>query len=165
MGQDIRKLIYDGARPESLTGLDRDSRFVDLSFDLFKDRSTLRANFVTADLMSDMQDSPGSADVEASKLADSINHTGVAPGPNPSYLHPSGESKVKLVALPELYDRYDIVVATSFLHLYNLNEQVALATRLARMMKRRPGSLSLGRQAASAKPGEYGTISEKIRLT
>lgn len=48
--QDIRKLVYDGARAENLYGVDIHSKFIDLGYDLFKDRETLKSQFLIADI-------------------------------------------------------------------------------------------------------------------
>ena len=48
-GQDMRKLIVDGAPAENLFGLDKERGFIDLGYDLFGDRGTLRSHMVVAD--------------------------------------------------------------------------------------------------------------------
>lgn len=49
-GQDIRKLVYDGAPSSNLHGIDIDAAFIELGYDLFLDRNTLESTFSTADL-------------------------------------------------------------------------------------------------------------------
>lgn len=135
------------------------------SYELFGDRATLQADFVNSDLMAAKYSSI-TTQSEVSQLADKVNWTGLAPGSNLSYLVPAPEErKVKLVELPDLYDQYNVVVATSFFHLYNLGEQLELAKCIARMIKRKPGSLLVGRQIASVVPGEYNSISENKGAT
>jgi len=51
-GQDIRKLVYDGAPSSHLYGIDIDTAFLDLGYNLFLDRNTLESTFTTADLFS-----------------------------------------------------------------------------------------------------------------
>ncbi|RDW84207.1 class I SAM-dependent methyltransferase [Aspergillus mulundensis] len=52
-GQDIRKLVHDGAPSENLIGVDTEPRFLDLGYQLFKDRDTLKAHFLTGDVLAD----------------------------------------------------------------------------------------------------------------
>ncbi|OJJ70222.1 hypothetical protein ASPBRDRAFT_129693, partial [Aspergillus brasiliensis CBS 101740] len=51
LGQEIRRLVYDGAPAESIVGLDISDVFIDLGFDLFKDRTTLKSTFLVEDLL------------------------------------------------------------------------------------------------------------------
>ncbi|KAE8413051.1 hypothetical protein BDV36DRAFT_287349 [Aspergillus pseudocaelatus] len=46
LGQDIRRLAYDGAPSENLVGLDLRNAIIELGYDLFKDRDTLKARFI-----------------------------------------------------------------------------------------------------------------------
>ncbi len=51
LGQDLRKLLFDGApSSDSLYGLDMEPAFFDLGYELFRDRDSMRATFITADL-------------------------------------------------------------------------------------------------------------------
>ncbi|PVH89870.1 hypothetical protein DL98DRAFT_601378 [Cadophora sp. DSE1049] len=49
-GQDIRKLIYDGAPASSIYGAELRSEFIELGFDCFRDRETIGATFLTANI-------------------------------------------------------------------------------------------------------------------
>lgn len=57
LGQDIRKLVMDGAPPENLYGAELHAPFIDLSYDLFRDRG-LAATFMEADALVLSEDSP-----------------------------------------------------------------------------------------------------------
>ena len=48
-GQVIRKLVHDGAPAENLVGTDLEQGFVDLGYDLFKDRGRLESTFTAGD--------------------------------------------------------------------------------------------------------------------
>jgi SAM-dependent methyltransferase len=50
VGQDIRKLVYDGAPAENLYGSDLMQDFLDIGYDLFLDKDTLNATFIAADI-------------------------------------------------------------------------------------------------------------------
>ncbi|KAL5120860.1 hypothetical protein ACEQ8H_001341 [Pleosporales sp. CAS-2024a] len=53
-GQDIRKLVYDGAPCNQIIGADSESRFIDLGYDLFLDRQKLKAaRFRTGDVFAE----------------------------------------------------------------------------------------------------------------
>lgn len=49
-GQDLRKLVHDGAPASSLYGADLRSEFIDLGYDLFLDRDRIGVQFLTADI-------------------------------------------------------------------------------------------------------------------
>lgn len=49
-GQDIRKLVHDGAPSEKLFGTDLNGGLIAAGFDLFLDRETLRSKFFVADI-------------------------------------------------------------------------------------------------------------------
>ncbi|KAJ5088007.1 hypothetical protein N7456_011623 [Penicillium angulare] len=53
LGQDIRRLILDGAPAEYLVGLDIEPAYIDLGYELFKDRSSLQSRFIVQDLFQD----------------------------------------------------------------------------------------------------------------
>lgn len=44
-GQDIRKLVVDGAPSDNILGVDTEGRFAELGYDLFRDWNTLKARF------------------------------------------------------------------------------------------------------------------------
>lgn len=52
-GQDIRKLVYDGAHADQLHACDLEYGFIDLGYELFADRDTLQAHFFAANLFDD----------------------------------------------------------------------------------------------------------------
>ncbi|KAL4735229.1 hypothetical protein BDV11DRAFT_212181 [Aspergillus similis] len=52
-GQDIRKLVHDGAPGENLIGVDTEPRFLELGYQLFKDKDRLKAHFLTGDVLAD----------------------------------------------------------------------------------------------------------------
>lgn len=52
-GQDIRKLVHDGAPAESLTGTELEPVFIDLGYELFRDRDVLGAKFITGDIFAE----------------------------------------------------------------------------------------------------------------
>jgi len=49
-GQEIRRLVYDGAPQSNLYGADLRLEFFDLGYKLFRDASTLKAKFFAADI-------------------------------------------------------------------------------------------------------------------
>ena len=49
-GQDLRKLAHDGAPASSLYGAELESQYLELGYELFLDRDTLKANFIVADI-------------------------------------------------------------------------------------------------------------------
>lgn len=51
-GQVIRKLVFDGAPGENLTGSELEPAFVELGYELFRDKQKLKATFTTGDFFS-----------------------------------------------------------------------------------------------------------------
>lgn len=53
LGQDIRKLAHDGVPSENLAGIELEAGFVDLGYQLFRDRDTLRSKFYVGTILDD----------------------------------------------------------------------------------------------------------------
>jgi SAM-dependent methyltransferase len=53
LGQDIRRLVYDGAPSENLIGLELRQAFVDLGHELFQDKSDLKSKFLVQNFFVD----------------------------------------------------------------------------------------------------------------
>jgi len=52
VGQDIRKLVLDGCPPEKVTALELEQKFIDVGFDLFKDKEKIRkTRFISANIL------------------------------------------------------------------------------------------------------------------
>ena len=58
-GQDIRRLVYDGAPAESIHGIELEPAFVGAGYDLFRDRETLGTKFSEGDFLSSSLDDLG----------------------------------------------------------------------------------------------------------
>lgn len=50
-GQDVRRLVHDGAPSENCYGSDLEPEFINLGYDLFLDRKTLKSTFMAADVL------------------------------------------------------------------------------------------------------------------
>lgn len=50
VGQEVRQLVLDGATPENLYASDLHPEFLDIGYDLFKDRETLKSTIFAADI-------------------------------------------------------------------------------------------------------------------
>lgn len=112
-GQDLRKLVVDGAPSSQLVGAELKGEFIDLGYDLFMDRKTYDGRFVAGDVF---EDTP---------------------------------------AMKALDGTIDIVHLSRFLHLFGWDEQLKAAVRMVGFLKNKPGTVILGRQVGSSKPGEY----------
>ncbi|KAI3392979.1 hypothetical protein diail_4928 [Diaporthe ilicicola] len=58
VGQDIRKLVHDGAPAGNLHGAELQEGFIGLGYELFRDRDTLKADLVQADAFDLGENSP-----------------------------------------------------------------------------------------------------------
>ncbi|KAF2122769.1 hypothetical protein BDV96DRAFT_639336 [Lophiotrema nucula] len=52
VGQDIRKLVFDGAPSQNTYGSDLEQSFIDIGYELFLDKATLKTTFIAADILS-----------------------------------------------------------------------------------------------------------------
>lgn len=117
LGQDIRKLVLDGAPAEHIYGLDLEAGLMDAGYDLFRDRGTLRSTFIAADILDD-----------------------------------SSSSSPELRGLD---GQIDIVFAGSFFHVFDWDAQLRISKRLARLMRKVPGSLVFGHHLGHVAPDTY----------
>jgi hypothetical protein len=67
LAQDIRKLVFDGVPAENLYGAEYEAPFIDVGYNLFQDRGTLKSQFMQADVLDDGPEAP------LNKLKDSID--------------------------------------------------------------------------------------------
>lgn len=66
LAQEVRKLVYDGAPSENLWGAELKGDFFELGYELFKDRDSLKAHFLEADIFDEqgpLQQLEGKMDV------------------------------------------------------------------------------------------------------
>ncbi|OJI96677.1 hypothetical protein ASPVEDRAFT_36083 [Aspergillus versicolor CBS 583.65] len=61
LGQEIRRLVYDGAPSENLIALELQQGFVDLGYKLFQDREHLKSNFLVQSFFEDTPEIMGLA--------------------------------------------------------------------------------------------------------
>lgn len=66
VGQDIRALVFDGAPSENTYGADLEKKFMEVGYELFMDKSTLKTTLIEADIFnpeSDLKQLDGQIDV------------------------------------------------------------------------------------------------------
>lgn len=119
MGQDLRKLVFDGAPLEKLYASDVFPQYEDLSYALWRDKDSFPHHFLADDVLAD----------------------------NESFL--KGTLMTKLGP-----GQTDIIAINMFLHLFDYENQLRVATRILRLLSHRPGSLILGSQAGVRPPME-----------
>lgn len=119
-GQDLRQLVHDGVPSDRLIGLDIAGALMELGYDFFRDRETLKSTFVVADVFKGP---------EQGSVWTQLQERGV-----------------------------DVMHCSAFFHLFPLEEQVASAKQLARLIKK--GGVIVGRQVGSVKPGDVPAIQE-----
>ena len=123
--------MLSGAPPASLYACDLRPEFLELGFELFRDRGTLvGAHFFVADVLGDGEDA-------------SVSSAGGGDG------------------LRELEGKIDVVYAANFLHLFGWEDQVRVCKRIVRLLRPRKGSLVFGRQVGDLEAGEYRHPSNK----
>ena len=66
-GQDLRRLAADGAPTENMIASDLHSELWELGYDLFRDRETMKARFVKADIFAPPEEEEGSAALDRLK--------------------------------------------------------------------------------------------------
>ena len=105
LGQDVRQMITDGVPDHLVYGVELEAGFIDLGYDLFLDRETLKSQFISADVL------------EKS-------------GPDP-----------KLTAWD---GKMDIIYNGRFLHCFGREDGMAVAVRMAKLLRNRAGSVIVG---------------------
>jgi SAM-dependent methyltransferase len=58
VAQDLRRFVFDGAPAAALCGAELQADFLDVGYELFRDRDTLRARFVRGDVLDPDPDAP-----------------------------------------------------------------------------------------------------------
>ena len=116
--------VADGApsNGSNLYGADLYPKFFDLGYDLFRDRTSLQATFIAADIF--------------------IPHS----------------------ALQPLYGTVDIIHASSFLHLFDWDQQVEVLKVVVKLLKPVKGSLILGRHMGDAESGAKDGLSANEKM-
>lgn len=128
LGQDIRRIVYDGAPSEDVFGLDLEAGLIDAGYDLFLDRGRLKSSFVTADVLGDTSASqPG----DYGNLNDQIS---------------------------QLTGNFNIIFAGSFFFLFNWSEQLKIAKKCTQLLKQEPGSLIFGHMLGHIEPDHYPKV-------
>ena len=119
MGQDLRKLVFDGAPSENLYASDVFPQYEGLSYELWRDRESFPHHFLADDVLADNE-----------HFLRGALMTKLGPG------------------------QTDIIAINMFLHLFDYENQLKVATRILRLLSHRPGSLILGSQAGVRPPME-----------
>ena len=119
MGQDLRKLVFDGAPSQRLYASDVFPQYEGLSYELWRDRDSFPHHFLADDVLADNE-----AFMKGALM------TKLGPG------------------------QTDIIAINMFLHLFDYENQLKVATRILRLLSHRPGSLILGSQAGVRPPME-----------
>ncbi|KAL7908082.1 hypothetical protein GGI35DRAFT_480802 [Trichoderma velutinum] len=112
-GQEIRKLVHDGAPSANTYGSDLWGEYLSMGYELFKDKDRLQTTFIAADIF----------DVSS--------------------------------PLVKLYGRMNIIYVGDFFHLFNLEEQEAIALRIVNLLAPKTDSLIIGRQSGGEIAMEY----------
>ncbi|KAI4240955.1 MAG: hypothetical protein L6R40_004835 [Gallowayella cf. fulva] len=103
LAQDLWKLVFDGVPSENLYGLDIESGFSDLSYDLFRDRDTLKSRFVVEDMFVTGDDTRNESDREE---ADDLS----AGGAHDPLISSSGADTVGLARQANVHHRGKFVL-------------------------------------------------------
>ncbi|KAF3902808.1 hypothetical protein AA313_de0205458 [Arthrobotrys entomopaga] len=127
--QDLRALVYAGVPSENLYGADLQSGFIELSYDLFNDQDTLKSTFFTGDIF------------DLSTFKPVKGNTS-----DPELFH-------------KLMGQFEVLSARSFLHLFNQELEFKAACNMVKMVSEKKGSIIMGRQVGSRKPGFHKTTS------
>lgn len=67
VGQDIRKLVYDGAPSENIYGSELRPEYIELGYELFRDRNSLKTKMIAPGNIYDLKDGKGGLNELAEK--------------------------------------------------------------------------------------------------
>lgn len=161
VGQVLRKLAFDGVEPARLFGTDVEPRFLDIGYDLFRDRDRFEGRFVIGDLLRPgrrqrrTQRGGGIGGREGNGSDDNNNNDDENDGNGDDNGEEEEEEEEDRLALFD--SKMTFIHATSFFHLFTWDEQVRAATRMVRFL--RPGSpdvMLFGRQVGTMLPPRDG---------
>jgi len=120
LGQDLRKLVYDGAPVSRLYGADLQPEFIDHGYELWRDEDKF---------------------------------------PRDHFIAPADVFDTSSNALQQLDGKVSILYVSAVFHLFKLEEQVAIARRCLKLLKKprdpRQRALICGSQMANETAGEY----------
>ncbi|KAK6336076.1 hypothetical protein TWF696_001645 [Orbilia brochopaga] len=121
--QDLRALVHAGVPSENLYGADLRPTFIELSYDLFQDRDTLKSTFFHGNIF-DLS----------------------------SFREVGGDQSDPL-PFKDITGQIDIISARSFLHVFGVEDEFKAACQMARILSSSKGSMIIGRQVGSTEPG------------
>ncbi|TCD66533.1 hypothetical protein EIP91_001254 [Steccherinum ochraceum] len=126
MGTDVRKLVYDGYTASNVVGVDLRQEFIDLGYDLYRDRDTSPIRFFTDDIFTVSPDS--------TKFQDSVEFS-------------------QATKLTQLGGKVSHFYLGALFHLYDEDTQFQIALAVATLLKREKGSIAFGRHQGFEKEG------------
>lgn len=125
LGQETRKLVFDGAPSENIVGMDLEGAFIEYGYDLFLDRDRLASKFWVGDIF----------DLDKSRPVVTTTHV----GREKTSLAPGASTSVSNADL----GRFDIIMAIYLVHLFSYDDQVRgltiLVTQLLKIGSYSPG--------------------------
>lgn len=125
-GHILRQLATDGAPSGNLVGLDLHKAFIDLGFELFRDRARWEGRFVVGDILAEESE------------------------PEPESL--SSSAPLSLLNA-QLAGQFGVIHAASFFHLFGWDDQMKIAERLVRFFKADAAeAMVVGRQVGHREP-------------
>ncbi|KAI0201663.1 hypothetical protein F4808DRAFT_459787 [Astrocystis sublimbata] len=155
VGQVLRKLAFDGVDSSRLYGTDLEPRFLDIGYDLFRDKGKFKGKFIVGDILH------GSGDDDDKEEHEDAEGGAAKKGKAKA----KGRAKGK-DALEALDGKMTFIHATSFFHLFTWDDQMRAATRMVRLLQpHRPDVMLFGRQVGTVLPRDNGKIgSDKVYL-
>ncbi|THH31627.1 hypothetical protein EUX98_g2555 [Antrodiella citrinella] len=124
MGTDVRKLVFDGYPASNVVGCDLRQEFIDLGYELYKDRSSCAIRFIVDDIF----DADAPTDHAASDLA-------------------------QVTRLCQLKDRVSHFYLGALFHLYDEQTQFAIALAVGKLLHKEKGGIAFGRHHGVTKEG------------
>jgi len=137
MGSDLRKVVKDGYPSSNVFGCDLHREYLMLGHKLYQDADTCAINFFTADIF----------DVSTTPSPDA---------PAASHPHDCHD-------LESLRGRLTHIYTGSLFHLFDEDNQRALALRLALLLTRKSGAVMFGRHQGMNEEGLIGDHLGRIR--
>ncbi|KAF9059545.1 hypothetical protein BDP27DRAFT_1341230, partial [Rhodocollybia butyracea] len=143
-GNDVRKAVDDGFPAQNIVASDLRAEYWNFGHDLFKSTpSTLPAIFIPGDVFD-----PSFISVQAPLRTTSATSIGI---PLKSILQPElGTPK----SLDPLRGHLSAIHSSAFFHLFNREEQLLIAKKLASLLSPLPGSIIFGSHVGFTEPHE-----------
>jgi hypothetical protein len=151
VGTDVRRLARDGYKRDHILGCDLRDTYVDLGYRLYDDMpGTNPIRFFTADIF-ELSVPPPSSSQDYAAADPMLDETAPVPEKDPAVARETSLPTVE--NLSALRGRVNHIYSGALFHLFDEDTQMAIALRMAVLLRRAPGAVVFGRHQGKKEAG------------